>query len=335
MAGRRRSYAGIAKGLSTIAGGMELQLKSDLDRRKQREEFDQRLKEAGIKAGIESGAIEPTFQGGQFQGFAPRAPSQPMTMDAMSAQAGLAGPATATPGQGAPGLSQGPMASPGGSPAPGPGAPQPPGTGQFSTTINQEFDQYGRVKGFKVTRKEIEPPQPKALSPRDQLFSDVRSAQTDASRLQRAPDSQFVPQAQAQLNETLPRTPMLEGPTGQGGFITGDQVEVLPGYEHMVTPRPAVANALAPGLAPRLRQNALTDANSRLTDLMGQAKEANEVFSTSSRGPSDTAAFRQDIQDAVAAVSQNKISKREAVARLLNAYPDKASKIAELEQQLF
>src|SRR3990167_8194531 len=53
------------------------------------------------------------------------------------------------------------------------------------------------------------------------------------------------------------------------------------------------------------------------------------------RTPTDTAQFRQDLQDAVAAVSTKRIGKREAINRLLRKYPDKADKIAQLEQNLF
>jgi len=50
---------------------------------------------------------------------------------------------------------------------------------------------------------------------------------------------------------------------------------------------------------------------------------------------SDTAAFRKDIQESLEAIRRGRISNEEAIRLLLEAYPDKANKILELQQLIF
>ena len=66
-----------------------------------------------------------------------------------------------------------------------------------------------------------------------------------------APPQAFMPQARQQLQTQLPQTPFVSGP--EGGFITGSQVEALPGA---TVPRPQVVESLAGQLAPQLQVQA-------------------------------------------------------------------------------
>src|SRR3990167_2655485 len=151
MAGRRRTGAAIA----IIGDVYQKSVDRRLGQEDERQKFNQRLQELGIKAGLESGAISPTFQGGQV-GFQQSQLPPPMTMQDVVAQVG-------------------------GAVTPQPAPPQPQGgmasrneQGQFTTTITQDLDPYGRMKGFKVVRNEVKP---KELSPRDRLFQDIQQAQ--------------------------------------------------------------------------------------------------------------------------------------------------------------
>ena len=151
MAGRRRTGAAIA----IIGDVYQKSVDRRLGQEDERQKFNQRLQELGIKAGLESGAISPTFQGGQV-GFQQSQLPPPMTMQDVVAQVG-------------------------GAVTPQPAPPQPQGgmasrneQGQFTTTITQDLDPYGRVKGVKVVRNEVKP---KELSPRDRLFQDIQQAQ--------------------------------------------------------------------------------------------------------------------------------------------------------------
>ena len=174
MSGRRSTGAAAA----IIGDVYQKSVNRRLDQDKERREFNQRLQELGIKAGIESGALSPVFTGGQV-GFQQNAPLQPLTMQGLSSQLGMGGSSVLGTPQAQPQLVQGPQAMPQQAPMGQPRDEQ----GQFTTTITQDLDQYGRMKGFKVTRNEVKP---KELSPRDQLFQPIQQAQGQLTSAQQA-----------------------------------------------------------------------------------------------------------------------------------------------------
>lgn len=118
----------------------------------------------------------------------------------------------------------------------------------------------------------LEPKKQKVLSPRDQLTQDIIQSQSGLSAAQATPSSAFAPQAQSILGKQLPQTPFVSGP--EGGFVTGRRVEAMPSS---IVPRPQVIGGLAPGLAPQLRQDAITQARGRLGQLENTAMNLNRI----------------------------------------------------------
>lgn len=182
--------------------------------------------------------------------------------------------------------------------------------------------------GTTITIRHKSPKADKPLSPQNQLYQDTRNAADNLQRNQAMPAETFIPEARQQLINNLPETPFVNGP--DGGFITGQDVE------GQTVPRSQVVSAMAPQvaqqMAPTIKQPMIDQAQGNLDNLM----QTRQMLSpTRVAKTSDTVSFRQDIQDAVTAVSNRKISKKDAINRLMRAYPDKAKKIDELSQQLF
>lgn len=285
MAGRQSTGAA-ASAVSDIVLDSR---KRRLDQEDEERKFRQRLQELGIKAGIETGQITPKFQGGQLQGFQ-QTNLQPMTSQGLESQLGI--------GASVPGQSPFPQ----GSQTPQAGGQLRDAQGQFTTKITQEFDQLGRVKGFKVDRSEVKPDK---LSPQEQLFADIRQAQSAIPAAQQGVQSQL---------QTLQSSPPMR-------FGVSEQA---------MTARPEAMQRVSD-----IARQPLVQAQGQLGQLLSQTEQLGNAGLIKTSQPTGTQAFRQDLQDAITAVSDRKISKREAINRLLREYPDKASTINKLEQDLF
>ena len=257
-----------------------------LEEAKERREFDRRLQEAGIKAGIEAGLIEPNFDGGEFQGF--RSPANPpMNMQSLLRE------------------SQGPL-----------------GQDQGELPEGAEITQTIKTPQGTITIKRGGQKAAKSLLPAQQLQQDIRGANETILRNQSLPSSAFIPEARQQLLHQLPETPFVQG--SDSGFLTGSSVEADP--DQMV-PRSQVVSLMAPGvaeqMAPQLRKPMVEQAQGQLQGLL------------QTRNLVSPPTFREDLKNGIRAVSEGKISRKEAINRLLRAYPDKASTIEKLEQELF
>ena len=257
MAGRRRDYSGVAQGLSTVAAGLN---EDTIERRK----FQQRLQEAGIKAGLESGQIAPQFQGGQFTGFGQPPQQTPLSLNDIQSQLG---------GGGARGGSEQPRDA----------------QGQFTTTITQDFDQFGRVKGFKVNRAEVKP---QSLTPRQQLESQLMAAQG---------------QLQSAQATSAPAMAALASPSRPSAFLSDAVMGQQP-------------QALMRGR--EIAQEPVRMAQSQLGNLHAQAGVVRSAFPSTS----GTDEFRTDLQAALQAIQQGK-SRAAVIQSLLETYPDKSTQI--------
>ena len=171
MAGRRHNYSGISAGLKTVAGGINALTERDLNIDEERRDFDRRLEEAGIKAGLESGQIQPSFQQGRFSGFQQGQPQQQQ-------QSGLLDM-----------LQGGDL----------------PSDVSVSQTIKTP---QGTIT---IKRQAPKPQQEKQLSPLDQLRSDIRTASQGVGQAQQGllqSQQQIAPQVQRLQQPVQPSASM-------------------------------------------------------------------------------------------------------------------------------
>ena len=201
----------------------------------------------------------------------------------------------------------------------------------------------GEIDPLTFERREIpESFYDRNLSPREGLFQDVRASQQALQKARGLTDADFLQQAtstaRSQITERLPRTPFVPGP--EGGFITGRSVEAAPTG---LISRPEVAGSLAqsvaPQLATQLRQRGVEGAQQRFSKLQEEIKALQGsgllTGGETAETLTDTQQFRQDIQDAVAAVQTGKITRKEAMQRIRRRWPDKLNIVDEIERRLF
>lgn len=250
MAGRRSTGASAA----IIGNVYQKSVDRRLAQEDERTKFDQRLQALGIAAGLESGAIAPQFQGGQFQGFQ-QGQSQPVS-------SGIQSQLMETQGQGE--LPEG-------------------------TTIRQTIK---TPQGTITITRGGQKPKPQSFLPGGeaaQIFGQATPGQPLPMTRPGAYDQQTgenrsisnIPQGNAGINSmnqgilrgmsespaaaslgnrlaphTIPQGPFLEGPAGQGGFIGGSQLQVMPGFESLLQPRQSVVDLAGQG---DLRQKAIQE----------------------------------------------------------------------------
>ena len=137
MAGRRSTGAS-----ATLLGNLYLEdRKRALDDETEERKFRQRLKELGVKGEIDAGRLGYNVGTDRLE---PQALPPLMTMQGLESQFGGAPSSAGT--------------------APSSGTQ---GAAQFETTITQELDQYGRAKGFKITRSPIKKEETGLIQPEE------------------------------------------------------------------------------------------------------------------------------------------------------------------------
>ena len=317
MAGRRRGY-GAGTLVPLIVQDRERRLNAETKDRQDRLEFDRRLQEAGIKAGVETGQIVPQFEGGQFRGFG-AAPTSQLSIPGLLQGPGAGSPPA--PGMAAPGGLQGQTGAISPGMTPGAGAPPP---GQFSGLLSQFGDLDAEISLKDRAGNTLKVKSPKKLT------STINVPQT-LSQLPLAPGPLDADRNPTQALDMAPQIGVeRQGMFGQrevpvGADYTGRQL--LGRLTSAVMNDPASINR---GSFRRVMQTGQLESFRPKLQLLARG-----VGEQQQQDTSDTEEFRADIQDAIKAVAERKISKRDAINRLINEYPDKADKIQELEQQLF
>lgn len=244
MSGRQSTGAA-----ATLVGNLYLKDRErQFSQQDEERKFQQRLQALGITEGIRSGQIAPTFQGGQLTGFQ-QAPQASSTMGQLGQEGqgelpeGTTIRQTIKTPRGTITITRG-----------GPKAKQFLPGGEAA----QIFGQAAPGQPLPATR----PGTYDQETAENRIISNIPQGQTGINSMNQAMlrGMSESPAATSLGNRiaphTIPQGPFLKGPAGQGGFIGGSQLQVMPGFESLLQPRQSVVDLAGQG---DLRQKAIQE----------------------------------------------------------------------------